>query len=437
MRRRLPALAIALLFPVWAWAQPTTAPPQHLEPGGKQFGGVLEERGPVAVPEPSEKALEYYRSGNVLWVVNTIWGILIPCLFLFTGFSARLRSWSRFLGRRWFFVIAVYFILFSVLNYLIDLPLHYYEAYVRPHDFGLSNQTLSKWLSDSVLGLLVSLVGGCLFLWVPYFLLRKSPTRWWLYTSILSVPFLFFVTLVTPIWVEPLFNKFGEMENKTLEARILALADRAGIEGSQVYEVKKSEDTKSVNAYVTGVGGTKRIVLWDTMLAKFEEREVLFVMGHEMGHYVLGHVVQGILFGSLLALVVLYVAHRSLGLVLRRWHTRFGFDRLDDIASLPLIILLVNLLALVVMPVVLVYTRHIEHEADRFGLEITRDNHAAATAFVKLQTENLSIPRPGLLFKLWRSTHPTLGDRVDFCNEYRPWEKGERGAYEGLFRAGR
>src|SRR5262249_23127542 len=154
--------------------------------------------------------------------------------------------------------------------------------------------------------------------------------------------------------------------------------ERASIDGSRVYEVKKSEDTETVNAYVTGAGATKRIVLWDTLLAKFNEREVLFVMGHEMGHYVLGHVVQGILLGSLLVLVTLYVAHRTLGLLLRRFPERFGFDQLADIASLPLIILLVNVLGLAVMPIVHTYTRHIEHEADRFGLEITRDNHAAA-----------------------------------------------------------
>ena len=157
-------------------------------------------------------------------------------------------------------------------------------------------------------------------------------------------------------------------------------------------------------------------------------------MGHEMGHYVLGHVLQGILLGSLLVLVTLYVAHRTLGLLLRRFHQRFGFDTLADVASLPLLILFVNVLGLVVNPVVLAYTRHVEHEADRFGLEITKDNHAAATAFVKMQATNLSFPRPGLLHKLWRSSHPSLGERVDFCNEYRPWEKGQPLVYGHLFR---
>jgi Zn-dependent protease with chaperone function len=436
---RLFALSIVLLLGVNTSAQepPQNSRPRSPEGVGKSFEGafVLEEKAaPVAVPEPTERAIHYYQSGNALWLIGTEWSILIPCLFLFTGLSARLRTWAQCLGRRWFFVIAIYFILFSVLNYLIDFPLSYYRGYVRPHAYDLSNQIFGKWFADSLLSLMVNLVAGCLFLWVPYLLLKKSPKRWWLYTSILAVPFLFFVTLIAPIWIDPLFNKFGEMENKNLEAKILALASRAGIEGSRVYEVKKSEDTKTLNAYVTGVGQTKRIVLWDTLLAKFNDREVLCVMGHEMGHYVLGHVLQGILLGSLLVLVTLYVAHRTLGLLLRRFHQRFGFDTLADVASLPLLILFVNVLGLVVNPVVLAYTRHVEHEADRFGLEITKDNHAAATAFVKMQATNLSFPRPGLLHKLWRSSHPSLGERVDFCNEYRPWEKGQPLVYGHLFR---
>jgi Zn-dependent protease with chaperone function len=250
----------------------------------------------------------------------------------------------------------------------------------------------------------------------------------------LTVPFLFLVMLITPIWIDPLFNDFGPMHNKELEAKILALANRAGIDGSRVYEVDKSVDTEAVNAYVTGFLGTKRIVLWDTLLKKLTDRQILFIMGHEMGHYVLYHVVQGILFSSLLVIGTLLAVQYTAGRLLRRFRTRWGFDRLADVASLPLLVLLVNLFALVVIPVGLVFSRHIEHEADRFGLEITRDNHAAAMSFVRLQTENLAIPRPSFLYYLFRCSHPPLGERVDFCNAYWPWEQGEPLKYGQLFR---
>jgi STE24 endopeptidase len=376
------------------------------------------------VPLPTEKAVRYYRSGNILWIVDQIWGLLIPALFLFTGFSARIRSWAQRLGRKWFFVIGIYLVIFAVLNSLISLPLLFYEDFVRQHAYGLSNQSLQKWVSDSLKSLMVGLIAGVLFLWVPYLLLKRSPRRWWLYTSLAIVPFLCFVMLVSPVWVDPLFNRFGPMKDKALESKILSLAQQAGIEGGRVFEVDKSVDTKAVNAYVTGFMGTKRIVLWDTIIAKLNHKELLVVMAHEMGHYVLNHVTQGIAFEFLLILFTLWLAYRLAGGFLSRFGKRFGFEDLSDIASLPLLLLITGILSLLISPAALAVSRYQEHEADRFALEVTKSNHAAAMAFVILQQENLGVPHPGFLYKLWRASHPPIGERIDFCNEYKPWEKG-------------
>jgi Zn-dependent protease with chaperone function len=428
MRALLLIITFCLLLASAASAQQPTATP------GSQQASAQSSTAPVPVPEPSEKALSYYRGGIVLWVVNVLWGLLIPALFLFTGFSARIRDWAKRIGRWWFFVIGVYFAIFLIINFVIDLPLSYYQGFAREHAYGLSNQTFGKWFGDEITGLLITVVVGFLFLWILYLLLKKSPRRWWLYTGLLAIPFLILSILVTPILIEPLFNKFGPMKNKELEAKILQLAERAGIEGGRVYEVAKSEDTKTLNAYVTGFGATKRIVLWDTTIAKLDEDELLFVMGHEMGHYVLGHVWKTILFLSLLIIVTLYAIHRTAGWPINKFHRRFGFTELSDIASLPLIILLLSAYFLIVGPIALAFSRHNEHEADRFGLEITQNNRAAATAFVKLQEENLGVPRPNVLVKLWQASHPTLGDRIDFANEYRPWERGEPLRYGHLFK---
>jgi Zn-dependent protease with chaperone function len=269
---------------------------------------------------------------------------------------------------------------------------------------------------------------------VFYLFLKKSPRRWWLWAGLAAVPFIVIGILVSPIWIDPLFNEYGSMKDKTLEAEILALADRAGIEGGRVFEVNKSVDTQAVNAYVTGFGRTKRIVLWDTIVAKLDRRELLFVMGHEMGHYVLGHIPKTILFLSLVVVLTLYAAHRTAGAFISRWRERIGFAELSDVASLPLILLLAGVFSLIVMPAINAYSRWQERQSDRFGLEITRDNRAAAMAFVKLQGENLANPRPGPLYKLWRSTHPPIGERIDFANTYRPWESGAPRSYETLFR---
>ena len=394
---------------------------------------VVDESAPVPVPEPSELAMRYYNSGNVLWVVEQVWSVAVLVLLLATGFSASMRNLAKQIGRNWFFTIVVYFIFFTILTAVIDLPLSYYTEYVRQHAYGLSNQTFGKWFGDSLKALALACLIGPLVIWIPYLLLRRSPRRWWLYTAIALMPFILLANLVAPIWIAPLFNKFESMHDKQLEAKILAMADRAGIEGSRVYEVNKSVDTKTLNAYVAGVFATKRIVLWDTILKRMNERELLFVMGHEMGHYVLGHVWQGMAFSALFLLASLYAAYRTAGAVIARYQARFGFTTLADIASLPLLLLLFTAFGLLATPLEFAYTRHAEHEADRFGLEITQTSHSAGTAFVKLQQDALANPRPGLLFKLWRESHPPLGERMDFVNEYHPWRTQQPLVYGDKF----
>jgi Zn-dependent protease with chaperone function len=164
------------------------------------------------------------------------------------------------------------------------------------------------------------------------------------------------------------------------------------------------------------------------------DRELLFVMGHEMGHYVLGHVWQLVVLSSLLILVLLYAAYKTMGAIVARWKDRFGFSDIADVASLPLLLLVTSVFSLIIAPAQLALTRHVEHEADRFGLEITQTNHSAGTAFVKLQQDSLSNPRPGRLFKLWRASHPPLGERIEFSNAYHPWRDGAPLRYADRFK---
>jgi Zn-dependent protease with chaperone function len=249
----------------------------------------------------------------------------------------------------------------------------------------------------------------------------------------LAVPVIVLVVLIEPIWIAPLFNEFRPMRDQALERDILALARRAGIEGSRVFEVNKSVDTKAVNAYMAGLFDTKRIVLWDTLIARLDRDETLFVMGHEMGHYVLGHVWKIMAAACLLVGLTLYAIHRAAGKLIAWFKLRLGFDELSDVASLPLLLLFFQISSLALLPFINGYSRHLEHEADRFGLEITRGNHAAAAAFVKLQQENLGNPRPGLIYRIWQASHPVLADRIEFCNTYAPWRTGQPLRYADHF----
>ena len=380
---------------------------------------------PVPVPEATPLALRYNRGNDILWVVDTLVGFLVPGVMLFAGWSARLRAWAeRMTGRRWIPTLLLYVVAFIVVTSLATLPLDFYEGFVRQHAYGLSDQALSKWTGDAIKGLLLACIALPLGALIPYGLLRWSPRRWWLWSTAAALPLLVAVNFVGPIWLSPLFNRYGPLQDKALEARILSEAEGAGVHGSRVFEVNKSVDTKAISAYVTGFGATKRIVLYDTILQKLDSDEIVFVVGHEIGHFVLRHVLLGLLGSWLVIGASLYAIHRLAGHVLATYRDQVGFERLDDPASVPLLLLLSSVVSLVATPLLLAGSRHLEHEADRFGLELTRNNHAAATAFVKLQQENLGIPRPGAFYTIFRGSHPSLADRIEFANDYHPWATG-------------
>lgn len=426
-------LVAVLCLSTFAIAQEITPPPSP----DVAASAAPPSHEPVPVPQADELTMQRYRSGNIVWAVNQLLGLGIPLLFLATGWSARLRDKSAQWGKHWYFTLAIYFTLLSLAMGLLQLPWSFYVEYVREHAYGLSNQTLGKWVKDTAIATVLGIVVGAAIIWVPYLLLKKSPRRWWVYTGLLVLPLLILQVFITPIWIEPLFNKFGPMKDKALEAKILDLASRSGIEGARVFEVEKSEDTKAVNAYVNGFMDTKRIVLWDTAIEKLKEDELLFVMGHEMGHFVMNHVARFIVLGFVLTFISFYMVHKLSGALIRRYGARWGFTELSDFASLPLILFMMSAMSLVITPAIFGVTRYHEHEADRFGLELTHLNHAAATGFVTLQQENLANPNPGLFFTLWRGSHPSIAQRIEFFNTYRPWETGEPLKYGELFGEGK
>ncbi len=390
----------------------------------------------VAVPVPSALAVRYHRTGHAVWATANVLELLVPAALLFTGFSARIRTLAARLGRRrWFPTVALYGAAYAIVQALLFLPFAWYAGFVRQHAYGLSNETAEAWLADWGRGTAIATVVIALLLWIPYLLLRRSPRRWWLWSGLLAAPLTLLALVVAPVWIAPLFDRYGPMRDKVLEARIRDLASRAGIADSRIFEVRKSDDTRQVNAFVTGFAGSKRIVLWDTLVDRLAPDEVVFVMGHEMGHYVLNHTLT-IIFGTTVMMTLsLYAVHRVAGWALSRFQSRFGFGRLDDVASLPLLALVGGVVMLTTTPAALALSRWQEREADRFALEITRDNAAGARTFVRLHDENLAVPRTGLIYRLWRGSHPDLADRIAFANGYRPWSRGEPLRYGNRFRS--
>ncbi len=312
--------------------------------------------------------------------------------------------------------------------------MNYYAGFVFPHHFDLTNQTFSRWLGNTLKSAAVVMAIGLAVGWIPFLILKKSPRRWWLYLGLLVPLFMSVQLLIKPVLIDPLFHQFRPLADKTLEAKLLAEAARAGIAGSHVYEANLSLDTKLDNAYVTGLLGTRRIVFWDTTLKDLNDDELLFILGHEMDHYVLHHVIKLVAFASLLAFLSLYVAYRLAGPVIGRCKHWWGFDTPSDFAALPLFILAFQLLLFVDLPAYMAFSRHIEHEADRFGLELTHNNHAAAMAFVKMVQKSVYVYQPSPIIQFWYGSHPTPAERIEFCNQYHPWETGQPSKYQNYFK---
>ncbi len=391
---------------------------------------------PVSIPAPTPEAIAFHWSGNALWIVNQALAVGLPLLVIATGLHVRLRDLAMRCARG-SRVLAPALMALGLLGLfaVLRLPLSVYQSYFRPHAYGLSNQTFPRWLSHWGMSLGIELAIAGLVAVVVYALMRRFPQGWWLAAGQLAIPLLLLGAMVMPVLVDPLFHHQTRLSDPVLEARILELADRSGITADRVFQEDQSRDTKVLNAYVKGLLGTHRIVLWDTLLKRMNEKQILFVMGHEMGHYVLGHIVQGILAATGLILIGLAFVDHAARIAIRRLGSRWDISDPADLAAMPLLLSLAQIAALLLMPVGLAFSRYLEHEADRFALELTRDNHAGATTFLSFQTENLGVPRPAPLYAFWRASHPCLADRIGFCNTYRPWAEGLPLVYGSRFRA--
>jgi len=363
---------------------------------------------------------------RALAFIDPLFGVLVALVLLASGLSAHLRDVAERASRRFYVQVLVYLALFSVVTWVIGLPLEWYRDFSLEHRFGLSTQSFGAWFGDSAKGVAVGIVmlGVLPILWLVYRAIRSSPRRWWLRLALGTVPVMMLFMLLQPLVIEPLFNKFKPLADVELRDRIVALAERAEIPGRKVLEADKSKQTTKYNAYVSGFGASQRIVLWDTTLKGMEQDEILFVMAHEMGHYKLGHIWMMIVFTGVLGLGVLWVAARVVNGLTARYGPRWGFREVGDLASLPLLIGVLGVVMFVIQPVGNSFSRLMERDSDTFGLEVTHDNDAAARAFIKLGSQNKSDPEPNAFIRAWLYTHPPLAERVHYAIMYRPWEHG-------------
>ena len=398
----------ALLLPRLVDAAPAPSPaiPASV-PAAEQGDDV---RPPIVTPQMTR----YSRTRYGLYFAGTAYGLLALWGVLASGLSVKLRQVVQPL-RFSLFQLAGYYALLTLVLIALHAPLTWYSSYYLEHAYGLSSQSFPAWAGDMAKGVAVDVATTVPILWVLFWLIKRSPRRWALWFWGALIPLIAFGIFVSPLVVDPLFNRFTPLPPGPLKTRIEALAAKAGIPNAPVYVVDKSRQTHSTNAYVTGIGSSARIVLWDTTLQRMPEDQIVAVVAHEMGHYVLKHLYWGFALSVGGLLLGLPLAQKFVEAMLARYGRRWGVTSLSDYAATPALLLTVSLAGFLLAPLTNGVSRVIEHQADAYGLEVNGNGPAMARAFVSLSEQNLSDPNPPAFIKFWLFTHPPLRERIDFA----------------------
>jgi STE24 endopeptidase len=251
-----------------------------------------------------------------------------------------------------------------------------------------------------------------------YWLIKRYEKRWWLYAWMLSIPFTIFLYFIQPVVIDPLYNKFYPLQDEALKEKILSIADKADIPAENVYEVNMSEKTNALNAYVNGIGSNLRIVLWDTTLNKLTDNQVLFVMAHEIGHYVMNHLYWNLISSVVLSFLGLWIGSRIYRSWVDKYGRRWGIKGMGDLAALPVLLLIFSLLSFAVSPLENAVSRKAERDADQYAIQMTKNPEAAVGAFQELATVSLSEVNPPKIVKWFLYGHPTMLERIHFLDSY-------------------
>jgi STE24 endopeptidase len=362
------------------------------------------------------RAKRYEAIHNGIFVVETVYTILLLLAFLFSNGSDALADFVRSKSANLWIYVAVYGAVVVVATKLLFLPLNYFGDYYLEHRFGLSNESFGAWAFDELKSLGLNLALSVVVLDVLYFFLRQAGQWWWVGAGVFFLLFGVVMSALFPVLILPLFYKLHPLENESLRQKLTALAQRVGAKVLGVYRMDMSEKTKKANAAFAGLGRTKRIILGDTLLDKFAEDEIEVVMAHEMAHYQHGDITKMIAWGAMTTFIGLKVA--DIGLHWGMKHV-FQYNNVWDIEAFPLLALCLFLFGLIVMPLNNAFSRSREWKADAAALELTKNRDAFIRAMRKLGEQNLAdlSPHPAVEFLL--HDHPSLSRRIAWAEQWR------------------
>jgi Zn-dependent protease with chaperone function len=387
-------------------------------------------------PDKLAKAIAISRIRNILNIAGSIWGILFLWLLLAMRGWAGLEKWAvKISGSRWI-QGAVFFAMYLIIVTLSGLPFdwlgqHYERAY------GISVQGWGSWLGDEGKALGLAVVFGVPILMLFSRIVRKWPKRYWFGIWVATVPILVLVIFVAPL-LAPIFDKFEPLQKNypVLVTDLEKVVQRTGtnIPPSRMYLMKASVKTNGLNAYVSGIGATKRIVVWDTTAGRVPDDEVMFIFGHESGHYVLHHIPKYIAIYSIGLFFIYWACAGFAGWLMRRFGERWGATELSSRTGFVVLLFSISIASFLAEPAGNAVSRHYEHQADVYGQEaihglVPDPQKTAVAAFNALGQAWLEDPNPNPFIEFWLYSHPSTEQRANFAEHYDPWKNGGHGEF--------
>ena len=378
----------------------------------------------ATVPADLRARSDAYTEGGY-WI--QVWSFLISAailiLLLRTGLSRRFRDWAERRSRRRPIQTFLYYVLFTLAATVLAFPWTIYTGFVREHAYRLATQTFGGWMRDQLVALGVTLVLGGLAVAVLYEVLRRFPRAWPALGAAVSLVFVVIGALIAPVFIAPLFNRYTLLTDARIREPILRMAHANGIGTDRVYVMDASRQTTRISANVSGILGTERITLNDNLLRRASLPEIEAVMGHEMGHYVLRHVYQFIIFFALVIALGFLVIRAGFAWAQTRWGERWGVRGVDDPAGMPVLTLIFSAYLFLLTPVLNTYVRVTEAAADIFGLNSARQPDGFALIALKLAEYRKLDPGP--IEELIWYDHPSGRARIRMAMQWKAAKLGK------------
>ncbi len=366
------------------------------------------------MPKMNDKSKKYQSIKNSLFFLNISLNILVLSLLFFLGVSHWIKDISFVHSDKYYLSVFIYFCCFSIIFYLIFLPLNFYSQFLLEHKFDLSRENLPQWFKKNIKMSVVSFIFGAVMVEVLYLFFNFQTNYWWFWFALFYFLFSSLVSFILPVIILPLFYKYRPVDDKELSKRIIALARNYDIKVLNVFTIDFSKETSKANAAIIGMGKTKRIVLSDTLVNNYTIDEIVAVVAHELGHLKCAHIRKLLFSGFLIVGLSLFFMY----IYLARYFAFLGIQGFGDIVGFPLIALFFIFASLIVMPLQNAYSRKLEREADAFALNATNDKESFISLMEKLGQQNLSDKDPNRVIEFLLYDHPSISSRVRLAKSY-------------------